>query len=48
MTREQKIKNILDATAEVIKKEEESGTLTVERFEAIMTCQNNAILALCD
>lgn len=46
MTREEKIKNILDATAEVIRKEEEAGTLTVEKFEAIMTCQNNAILAI--
>lgn len=46
MTREQKIKNILEATAAVIKKEEENGTLTVEKFEAIMTCQNNAILGV--
>lgn len=46
LSREQKIKNILEATAEVIKKEEENKTLTVEKFEAIMTCQNNAILGI--
>ncbi len=46
MTREQKIKNILEATAKVIKKEEAAGTMTTEKFEAIMMCQNNAILAI--
>lgn len=46
MTREEKIKNIMDATTEIIKKEVAAGTMTADKFEAIMACQSNAILAL--
>ena len=46
MTREEKIRNIMDATAEVIKKETEAGTMTAEKFAHIMENQNSTILAI--
>ena len=46
MTREEKIRNIMDATAEVIRKEAEAGTMTAEKFAYIMESQNSAILAI--
>ena len=46
MTREEKIRNIMDATAEVIRKETEAGTMTTEKFAHIMESQNSAILAI--
>ena len=46
MTREEKIRNIMDATAEVIRKETEAGTMTAEKFAHIMESQNSAILAI--
>lgn len=46
MTREQKIQNILDATAAVLKEKEKSGELTPEMAAAILECQNSAIAAV--
>ena len=46
MTREQKIKNILEATRAVIEEEVKNGTLTSDKCVAIMASQNAAILAV--
>ena len=46
MTREEKFRNIMDATAVVIRKETEAGTMTTEKFAHIMESQNSAILAI--
>lgn len=46
MTQEQKIKNIMEATAKVIEEEVNNGTMTTEKYAAIMECQNSAILAV--
>ena len=46
MTREQKIKNILEAYTAVIEEEVKNGTLTSDKCVAIMASQNAAILAV--
>ena len=46
MTREQKIKNILEAYTAVIEEEAKNGTLTSDKCVAIMASQNAAILAV--
>ena len=46
MTREQKIKNILEAYTAVIEEEVKNGTLTADKCVAIMASQNSAILAV--
>ena len=46
MTREQKIKNILEAYTAVIEEEVKNGTLTSDKYVAIMASQNSAILAV--
>lgn len=47
MTREQKIKNIIEATTKVIEEEEvKNGTMTPEKYAALTTNQNAAILAI--
>ena len=46
MTREQKIKNILEAYTAVIEEEVKNGTLTSDKYVAIMASQNAAILAV--
>ena len=46
MTREQKIKNILEAYTAVIEEEVKNGTMTSDKFVAIMASQNAAILAV--
>ena len=46
MTREQKIKNILEAYTAVIEEEVKNGTLTSDKCVAIMSSQNAAILAV--
>ena len=46
MTREQKIKNILEAYTTVIEEEVKNGTMTSDKYVAIMTRQNAAILAV--
>lgn len=46
MTREQKIQNILDATAAVLEEKAKSGELTAEMVAAILECQNSAIAAV--
>ena len=46
MTREQKIKNILEAYTAVIEEETKNGTLTTDKAVAIMASQNSAILAV--
>nr|DAY64624.1 MAG TPA: hypothetical protein [Caudoviricetes sp.] len=43
MTREEKIKNILEATEAVIKKETEEGTMTLEKYAHIIENQNTII-----
>lgn len=46
MTREQKIKNILEAYTAVIEEETKNGTLTTDKAVAIMMSENAAILAV--
>ena len=46
MTREQKIKNILEAYTAVIEEEVKNGTMTSDKYVAIMASQNAAILAV--
>lgn len=46
MTREQKIKNILEAYTAAIEEEVKNGTLTSDKCVAIMASQNAAILAV--
>ena len=46
MTREQKIKNILEAYTAVIEEETKNGTLTADKAVAIMMSENAAILAV--
>lgn len=46
MTREQKIKNIIEATIKVIEEEVKNGTMTPEKYAALTTNQNAAILAI--
>lgn len=46
MTREQKIKNIIEATTKVIEEEVKNGTMTPEKYAALTTNQNAAILAI--
>ena len=46
MTRDQKIKNILEAYTAVIEEEVKNGTLTSDKCVAIMASQNAAILAV--
>ena len=46
MTRELKIKNILEAYTAVIEEEVKNGTLTSDKCVAIMASQNAAILAV--
>lgn len=46
MTREDKIRNIIQATAEAIKIEEENGTMTVEKYAYIIENRDAAILAI--
>ena len=46
MTREQKIKNILEAYTAGIEEEVKNGTLTSDKCVAIMASQNAAILAV--
>ena len=46
MTREQKIKDILEAYTAVIEEEVKNGTMTSDKYVAIMASQNAAILAV--
>ena len=46
MTREQKIKNILEATRAVIEKEVKNGTLTSDKYVALIANQDAMILAI--
>lgn len=46
MTREQKIKNIIEATAAAVERAKENGTLTSEMHAAMIACQNSAIAAI--
>lgn len=46
MAREQKIKNILGATRAVIEEEVKNGTMTSDKYVALITNQNAMILAV--
>ena len=46
MTREQKIKNILEATRAVIKEEIKNGTMTSDKYVALIANQDAMILAI--
>ena len=46
MTREQKIKNILEATRAAIEEEVKNGTMTPDKYVALITNQDAAILAV--
>ena len=46
MTREQKIKNIIEATAKVVEEETKNGTMTPEKYAALIENQNAMILAI--
>lgn len=46
MTREQKIKNILEAYTAVIEEEVKNGTMTPDKYAAIVMSQNAAILSV--
>ena len=46
MTRTEKIKNIIEATTKVIEEEVKNGTMTTEKYAAIIESQNSAILSL--
>lgn len=48
MTREQKIKNIIEATTKVIEEEVKNGAMTPEKYAALVTNQNAAILAIAE
>ncbi len=48
MTREEKIQNILNATQKVIDEEIKNGTMTPEKYAAIIECQNIALLGVCE
>lgn len=46
ITREEAIKNILEATTRQVEEEEKAGTMTPERYVNILAAQNSAILAV--
>lgn len=46
MTREQKIKNILEAYTAIVEEETKNGTLTADKAMAILMSENAAILAV--
>ena len=46
MTREKKIQNIIEATTKLIEEEVNKGTMTTEKYAAIIESQNSAILSL--
>ena len=46
MTREQKIKNILEATREIIEEEVKNGTMTSDKYVALIANQDAMILAV--
>lgn len=48
MTREEKIKNIIDATESAIKEEEEKGTMTTEKRASILENMNMIICLIKD
>lgn len=46
MTREQKIKSVLEATRAVIEEEVKNGTMTPDKYAALITNQDAMILAI--
>ena len=46
MTREQIIKNIMDATTKIVEEGVKNGTMTPEKFAALLESQNAAISAI--